>query len=54
MYAYIDGKLVFKSPSYVVIDAGGVGDASHVDVARVRVDVAGVGDDRRHCLELFE
>jgi len=25
MYAYIDGKLVFKSPSYVVIDAGGVG-----------------------------
>jgi len=25
MYAYIDGKLAFKSPSYVVIDAGGVG-----------------------------
>lgn len=25
MYAYIDGKLVFKSPSYVVIDAGGIG-----------------------------
>ncbi|PTQ99480.1 Holliday junction DNA helicase subunit RuvA [Mucilaginibacter yixingensis] len=25
MYAYIDGKLAFKSPAYVVIDAGGVG-----------------------------
>jgi Holliday junction DNA helicase RuvA len=25
MYAYIDGKLVFKCPTYVVIDAGGVG-----------------------------
>ncbi|WP_345950537.1 MULTISPECIES: Holliday junction branch migration protein RuvA [unclassified Mucilaginibacter] len=25
MYAYIDGKLVFKSPAYVVIDAGGIG-----------------------------
>ncbi len=25
MYNYIDGKLAFKSPAYVVIDAGGVG-----------------------------
>jgi Holliday junction DNA helicase RuvA len=25
MYAYIDGKLAFKSPSYVVIEAGGIG-----------------------------
>ncbi len=25
MYAYIDGKLAFKSPAYVVIDVGGVG-----------------------------
>lgn len=25
MYAYIDGKMAFKSPSYVVIEAGGVG-----------------------------
>src|SRR6185312_15305374 len=24
MYAYIDGRLVFKSPAYVVIDANGV------------------------------
>lgn len=25
MYAYIDGKLVFKSPAYVIIEAGGIG-----------------------------
>ncbi len=25
MYAYIDGKLTFKCPTYVVIEAGGVG-----------------------------
>lgn len=25
MYAYIEGKLVFKCPTYVVIDAGGIG-----------------------------
>lgn len=25
MYAYIDGKLVFRCPAYVVIDVGGVG-----------------------------
>lgn len=25
MYAYIDGKLVFKCPAYVVIEAGGIG-----------------------------
>ncbi len=25
MYAYIDGKLAFKSPAYVVIDVGGIG-----------------------------
>lgn len=25
MYAYIDGRLVFKSPAYVVIDVNGVG-----------------------------
>lgn len=25
MYAYIDGKLAFKSPAYVIIDVGGVG-----------------------------
>jgi holliday junction DNA helicase RuvA len=31
MYAYIDGKLVFKSPSYVVIDTGGVG--YHINIS---------------------
>src|ERR1700760_3231690 len=31
MYAYIDGKLVFKSPSYVVIDANGVG--YHINIS---------------------
>lgn len=31
MYAYIDGKLAFKSPSYVVIDVGGVG--YHINIS---------------------
>ena len=31
MDAYIDGKLAFKSPSYVVIDAGGVG--YHINIS---------------------
>lgn len=31
MYAYIDGKLAFKSPAYVVIDAGGVG--YHINIS---------------------
>jgi Holliday junction DNA helicase RuvA len=31
MYAYIDGKLVFKSPAYVVIDAGGIG--YHINIS---------------------
>jgi Holliday junction DNA helicase RuvA len=31
MYAYIDGKLEFKSPAYVVIDAGGVG--YHINIS---------------------
>jgi Holliday junction DNA helicase RuvA len=31
MYAYIDGKLVFKCPAYVVIDAGGVG--YHINIS---------------------
>lgn len=25
MYAYIDGKLVFKCPTYVILEAGGIG-----------------------------
>lgn len=31
MYAYIDGKLAFKCPTYVVIDAGGVG--FHINIS---------------------
>ena len=31
MYAYIDGKLTFKCPAYVVIDAGGVG--YHINIS---------------------
>jgi len=31
MYAYINGKLVFKCPTYVVIDAGGVG--YHINIS---------------------
>jgi Holliday junction DNA helicase RuvA len=31
MYDYIDGKLVFKSPAHVVIDAGGVG--YHINIS---------------------
>jgi Holliday junction DNA helicase RuvA len=32
MYAYIDGKLAFKCPAYVVIDAGGVGYHIHISL----------------------
>lgn len=31
MYAYIDGKLVFKNPAYVVIEAGGIG--YHINIS---------------------
>ncbi len=31
MYAYIDGKLIFKCPTYVVIDANGVG--YHINIS---------------------
>jgi len=31
MYDYISGRLIFKSPSYVVIDAGGVG--YHINIS---------------------
>ncbi len=32
MYAYIDGKLTFKCPTYVVIEAGGVGYHIHISL----------------------
>lgn len=31
MYAYIDGRLIFKCPTYVIIDAGGVG--YHINIS---------------------
>ncbi|MGB4773886.1 MAG: Holliday junction branch migration protein RuvA [Daejeonella sp.] len=31
MYAYIDGKLTFKCPTYVIIEAGGVG--YHINIS---------------------
>lgn len=31
MYAYINGKLVYKCPTYVVIDAGGIG--YHINIS---------------------
>ena len=32
MYAYIDGKLVFRCPTYVVIEAGGMGYHIHISL----------------------
>jgi Holliday junction DNA helicase RuvA len=40
MYAYINGKLVFKCPTYVVIDAGGVG--YHINISLNTY--SGIGD----------
>lgn len=31
MYAYIDGKLTFKNPAYVVVEAGGIG--YHINIS---------------------
>jgi holliday junction DNA helicase RuvA len=47
MYAYIDGKLVFKCPAYVVIDAGGVG--YHINISLHTYSF--LGDDE--CCKLF-
>ena len=41
MYAYINGKLVFKCPTYVVIDAGGVG--YHINISLNTY--SGIGDN---------
>lgn len=32
MYAYIDGKLTFKCPAYVIIEAGGIGYQLHISL----------------------
>jgi Holliday junction DNA helicase RuvA len=42
MYAYIDGKLVFKCPAYVVIDAGGVG--YHINISLNTYSFLGNGE----------
>src|ERR1700749_3553113 len=42
MYAYIDGKLVFKSAAYVVIDAGGVG--YHINISLNTYSKLGTGE----------
>lgn len=42
MYAYIDGKLAFKSPAYVVIDAGGVG--YHINISLNTYSLLGDGE----------
>ncbi|RCH54662.1 Holliday junction branch migration protein RuvA [Mucilaginibacter hurinus] len=44
MYAYINGKLVFKNPAYVVIDAGGVG--YHINISLNTFSALGEGE---HC-----
>ncbi|OCX50728.1 Holliday junction DNA helicase RuvA [Mucilaginibacter sp. PPCGB 2223] len=41
MYAYISGKLAFKCPTYVVIDAGGVGYHVHISLNTY----SGIGDN---------
>src|SRR6478735_8403808 len=43
MYDYISGKLMFKSPSYVVIDAGGVGYHINISVNTY----SGIGEDEK-------
>jgi len=32
MYAYIDGKLTFKCPTYIIVEAGGVGYHIHISL----------------------
>lgn len=44
MYAYIDGKLVFKCPTYVVIDTGGVG--YHINIS---LNTYGALKDKERC-----
>lgn len=44
MYAYIDGKLVFKCPTYVVIETGGVG--YHINIS---LNTYSALQDKEHC-----
>ena len=45
MYNYIDGKLAFKSPAYVVIDAGGVG--YHINISLHTYSLLGVNERQK-------
>lgn len=44
MYAYIDGKLAFKGPTYVVVEAGGVG--YHINIS---LNTYGLLNDSERC-----
>lgn len=44
MYAYINGKLTFKCPAYVVVDAGGVG--YHINIS---LNTYSLLQDKEHC-----
>lgn len=44
MYAYINGKLTFKCPAYVVVDAGGIG--YHINIS---LNTYSLLQDKEHC-----
>lgn len=44
MYAYIDGKLTFKGPTYIVVEAGGVG--YHINIS---LNTYGLLNDSERC-----
>lgn len=44
MYAYISGKLIFKCPTYVIIEAGGIGYHIHISLNTYAALV-----DDKHC-----
>ncbi|QNN41415.1 Holliday junction branch migration protein RuvA [Pedobacter roseus] len=44
MYAYIDGKLTFKNPAYVVVEAGGIG--YHINIS---LNTYSALDDAERC-----
>ena len=44
MYAYINGKLIFKCPTYVVIDAAGIG--YHINIS---LNTYAALEEKEHC-----
>ena len=42
MYAYIDGKLTFKCPTYIVVEAGGVG--YHINISLNTYSALGIAE----------